>query len=312
MSSARYDVAQWPKPLSTLPGHETWTWGAGQYVFAESPNRVFVLQRGELPVIKRPQGPPIRLPQIGPSIEFPMVRLPLRDATTASPPGALFGPDGKTPGDDLDAGKPGVDYRWEHIVTVWDAQGNLIEDWTQWDKMFRRPHAVYISPYDAEKNVWIVDDYRHAIFKFSHDGKKLLQTIGEPNVPGTDDKHFYRPTFMAWLPDGTFFVADGYAEHARREVRQERQVPDDVGRSAARRPRSARATSTTCTASPSIRRRGACSSTIAATAACRCSTRTASISTSGASVRAGSRTSTCSSSRAIGSCGPPIAARRRC
>jgi peptidylamidoglycolate lyase len=38
-----------------------------------------------------------------------------------------------------------------------------------------------------------------------------LQTIGEPNVPGNDDKHFYRPTFMAWLPDGTFFVADGYA-----------------------------------------------------------------------------------------------------
>ncbi|MET0166305.1 MAG: hypothetical protein ABW318_15035, partial [Vicinamibacterales bacterium] len=31
-----YDVAQWPKPLSTLPGHETWTWGAGQYVFAEN------------------------------------------------------------------------------------------------------------------------------------------------------------------------------------------------------------------------------------------------------------------------------------
>src|SRR4029079_8759353 len=55
-----YDVAQWPKPLSTLPGHETWTWGAGQYVFAESPNRVFVLQRGELPVIKRPQRAPHR------------------------------------------------------------------------------------------------------------------------------------------------------------------------------------------------------------------------------------------------------------
>jgi peptidylamidoglycolate lyase len=205
-----YDVATWPKPLTSLPNHAEWTWGAGQYVFAESANRVFVLQRGELPVLKRPQQA-IRLPQIGPSIEFPMFRLPLRDATTASPPGALFGPDGKTPGDDLDVGKPGVDFRWEHIVTVFDAQGNLIEDWTQWDKIFRRPHAVYISPYDAEKNVWIVDDYRHAIFKFSHDGKKLLQTIGEVNVPGNDDKHFYRPTFMAWLPDGTFFVADGYA-----------------------------------------------------------------------------------------------------
>ena len=46
-----YDVAPWPKPLTMLPGHEAWTWGAGQYVFAESPNRVFVLQRGELPVV---------------------------------------------------------------------------------------------------------------------------------------------------------------------------------------------------------------------------------------------------------------------
>jgi DNA-binding beta-propeller fold protein YncE len=204
-----YEVASWPKPLTSLPGHTNWTWGAGQSVFAESPNRVFVLQRGELPVVPRPQQA-IKLPQIGPSIEFPMFRLPLRDATTASPPGALFGPDKKSPGDDLDAGQPGVDYRWEHIVTVFDAEGNMTEDWTEWDKMFRRPHAVYISPYDPEKNVWIVDDYRHAIFKFSNDGKRLLQTIGEPNVPGNDDRHFYRPTFMAWFPNGNFVVADGY------------------------------------------------------------------------------------------------------
>ena len=29
-------------------------------------------------------------------------------------------------------------------------------------------------------------------------------------MPGADGTHFNRPTFMAWLPDGTFFVADGY------------------------------------------------------------------------------------------------------
>ena len=201
-----YDVANWPKPLTAIPGHGEWTWGAGQGVFAESPNRVFVLQRGELPnIAKRPA-----TIKVAPSIEFPIGRLPIRDATSASPPGRLFAADGKTPGDDLDAGEPGKDWRWEHIVTVFDAQGNLIEDWTQWDKMFRRPHAVYISPYDADKNVWIVDDYRHAVFKFSHDGKKLLQTIGVPNVPGEDNAHFYRPTFMAWQADGSFYVADGY------------------------------------------------------------------------------------------------------
>ena len=201
-----YDVADWPKPLTDLPGHGDWTWGAGQSVFAESPDRVFVLQRGELPTIHER---PARV-DVAPSISFPIGRLPIRDATSASPPGRLFMADGTTPGDDLDKGTPGVEYRWEHIVTVFNAEGDMIEDWTQWDEMFRRPHAVYISPYDPEKNIWVVDDYRHSVFKFSNDGQRLLQTIGEPNVPGTDDSHFYRPTFMAWLPDGTFFVADGY------------------------------------------------------------------------------------------------------
>jgi len=204
-----YDVVpNWPKPLSSLPGHEKWTYGAGQSVFAESPNRVFILQRGELPNLPRPMT--IKLPQLGPNIEFPNFRLPWRDATVASPPGRLETPDGKV-GDDSDVGKDGVDFKWEHCILVVDANGNITEDWTQWDKMLRRPHAVYVSPYDPEKRVWVVDDYRHSIFIFSNDGKRLLQTIGEPNVHAADDKHFYRPTFMAWLPDGTFFVADGYA-----------------------------------------------------------------------------------------------------
>jgi len=204
-----YDiVANWPQPISSLPGHEKWTWGAGQSVFAESANRVFILQRGELPNLQRPKT--IQLPQLGPNIEFPIGRLPWRDATSTSPPGQLETPDGKV-GDDSDVGKAGVDFNWHHCIVVVDANGKMIEDWTQWDKMLRRPHAVYISPYDPEKRVWVVDDYRHSIFIFSNDGKRLLQTIGEPNVHAADDKHFYRPTFIAWLPDGSFFVADGYA-----------------------------------------------------------------------------------------------------
>src|ERR1700722_4097715 len=50
-----YDVVKgWPKDISTLSGNEKWTWGAGQSVYAESPNRVFLLFRGELPNIPRP------------------------------------------------------------------------------------------------------------------------------------------------------------------------------------------------------------------------------------------------------------------
>src|SRR5437016_658297 len=76
-------VPNWPKPLSSLPGNEKWTWGAGQGIFAESPNRVFVLQRGELPNLQRPKT--IALPQLVPNVEFPIARLPLRDATSTSP-----------------------------------------------------------------------------------------------------------------------------------------------------------------------------------------------------------------------------------
>jgi hypothetical protein len=198
----------WPKDLSTLPGHADWTFGAGQSVFAESPNRVFVLQRGELPNVKRPQ-----VQKISPSLVFPIGRLPWRDATIASLPGN--GGTGQLAEEGIDAwvkagNKMGVDARWEHCIIVYDAQGNLTEAWTQWDAMLQRPHFVAISPYDAQKHVWILDDHKHAIFKMTNDGKQIVQTIGTYGVPGNDDKHFNRPTFIDWFPDGSFVVADGY------------------------------------------------------------------------------------------------------
>src|SRR5262249_3765274 len=101
-----------------------------------------------------------------------------------------------------------------NCIIIVDANGKLIESWTQWDKLFeggRGPHSVKISPYDPERSVWVVDDMRQQVFKFSNDGKKLLMTLGEAGIAGNDDKHFGRPTDIAWLPDGTFYVTDGYS-----------------------------------------------------------------------------------------------------
>ena len=43
-----YEVVEnWPQQL---PGHAGWTWGSTGGVFAESDNKVFVIQRGELPI----------------------------------------------------------------------------------------------------------------------------------------------------------------------------------------------------------------------------------------------------------------------
>ena len=207
-----YDVVpDWPKPMSNLPGHEGWTWGAAQSVFAESPDRVFLVQRGELPKIARPGQ--VALPQVGPSLSFPVGQVPFRNASqgvSASPPGA--GGPGANPQDPAQGwkGRMGIDARWEDTLIVVNSAGDIVERWNQWDAMLKRPHAVYISPYDAEKRVWVVDDHSHALFQFSHDGKTLLKTVGTVGVAGADSSHFNRPTFMAFLPDGTMFVADGY------------------------------------------------------------------------------------------------------
>ncbi len=213
--SGPYEVVQgWPKDLNTLPGHEGWTYGAARGIFAESPNRVFLLGGGELPSRPRPQTVSVR--DLGPNVLFPLAGLPWRNANTATPPGA--GGTGQDParGMELWRGSAppyrelGVDARWEHSLVVVNGAGDIVEEWTQWDAMFKRPHAVYISPYDAEKHVWVVDDHTHAIYKFSNDGKRLVQTLGTPDAPGADATHFNRPTFMAWMPDGSFYVADGY------------------------------------------------------------------------------------------------------
>ena len=77
-------------------------------------------------------------------------------------------------------------------------------------KCGRGPHKIKMSPYDPEKHVWIIDDQLHVIYKFTYDGK-LVMTLGTKGKRGRDaGKLFDRPTDIAWLPDGTFFISDGY------------------------------------------------------------------------------------------------------
>ena len=103
---------------------------------------------------------------------------------------------------------PGAKVDYQLIVV--NRQGKLTEKWSQWFDLIGSPHKVTINPYDPEKHVWVVDRAAQQVLKFSHDGARIAMALGERGVGGTDERHFGRPADLAFLPDGTFFVADGY------------------------------------------------------------------------------------------------------
>ena len=179
--SGPYEVdPNWPKKTWPAPGY---IWGSQAGVYPESADKVFLVSRGEIELPKDLKIPP----------GFP------------GNWGALNrgGATGEVP-------------VFRNTILIVDRQGNLIDSWKQWDYLFeggRGPHQIYVQPYDPERHVWIVDDMNHVIHKFTNDGKTKVFTLGEMGVFGPNDdlQHFNRPTMIDWLPDGTFFVSDGYA-----------------------------------------------------------------------------------------------------
>jgi hypothetical protein len=193
-----YDpVVPWPRPLpDTDLSHDGWTWGSGSGVWAESRDKVWVSQRTE---IELPEG---ATPWICPCLLDPRRTNTGRRAYS---------------GNDLPYRQ-----RRHHLVFAVDRDGNATHEWLQHDaylrpergdglgELARGPHKLLINPYDPEKHIWIVDDDMHEINVFTNDGK-LVRTMGERGVPGRGPNNFNRPTDITWLPDGSFFVADGYA-----------------------------------------------------------------------------------------------------
>src|SRR5688500_16354155 len=190
-------VEGWPKPLpDTRHSHDGWTWGSFGGVYAENPDRIWIAMRGELPL---PEG-------AKPCTPYAALN-PSRGNTNSNTDGlsATCEP----------AAKRGWERRWEHSIFVVDRQGNLVQEWPHLEKLFsqqpcgRGPHQIKISPYDKEKHVWIIDDQLHMIYRFTYDGK-LVHSKGQLGVRGRGPDTFDRPTDIAWLPDGTYFISDGY------------------------------------------------------------------------------------------------------
>ena len=175
-----------PSPYNIVSGWHTpfagagYAFGGNSGVFAESPDRIFIAQRGET-----------RLP----------IPIPSEFAGYAGSLGinTLRATDLRT---------------WQNCLYTIDGAGNVIDVWDQWDYLCAGsegpgPHRVRISPYDPERRVWVVNETFHQIYVFSNDGSELLMTLGEKNVSGDDETHLGGPQDVAFLPDGRVLVADG-------------------------------------------------------------------------------------------------------
>ena len=176
-----YDVVSgWHMPFAQ-PGY---AFGGNSGVYAESPDRIFILQRGET-----------RLPNPVPS-EF------------AGYAGSIG----------INVLQDTERRVWQNCIYTLNGDGEVQERWTQWDHLCEGsdgpgPHRIRINPYDPERRVWVVHETFHQIYVFSNDGSEHLMTLGEKGVAGDDESHFGRPQDVAFLPDGRVLVADGLDNH---------------------------------------------------------------------------------------------------
>lgn len=90
------------------------------------------------------------------------------------------------------------------ILTINTRTGQIVDQWG--NDTFYMPHGISI---DTEGNLWLTDVGMHQVFKYTKG--QLVLVLGEPFVPGSDSKHFCKPTDVVVSNDGSYiYVADGY------------------------------------------------------------------------------------------------------
>lgn len=103
-----------------------------------------------------------------------------------------------------DIGFPDSTIAGTTIIELEKETGKILNSWGR--NLFIMPHGLSV---DKQNNVWVTDVGLHQVFKFTHEGKLLMQ-LGIAGEPGNDSLHFNKPTDVAVTNDGSFYVSDGY------------------------------------------------------------------------------------------------------
>ena len=89
-------------------------------------------------------------------------------------------------------------------VIVVDRQGRIVRSWGR--GLYKIPHSIRI---DGDGSVWTVDAGSSMVYKFSPDGKQLLE-INVGGLPASPRSVFCGTTDIAFARD-RILIADGYA-----------------------------------------------------------------------------------------------------
>lgn len=93
-------------------------------------------------------------------------------------------------------------------VLVVNDTGDLVDMWGQ--NIFYMPHGITV---DHVGNVWLTDVALHQVFKFDVGKRNYSMVLGKRFEPGNNNYKFCKPSAVAVLESGDFFVADGYCNH---------------------------------------------------------------------------------------------------
>ena len=97
--------------------------------------------------------------------------------------------------------------RGPHPVMEFDKNGKFLHSWN--DVPITSAHGIKVAP---DGSVWLVDVKGHQIIEFTPEGRVRMVLGNVGKQPGTNETPyaFNQPTAVSFLPNGDFYISDGY------------------------------------------------------------------------------------------------------
>ena len=95
-------------------------------------------------------------------------------------------------------------------IIAYDRSGQAVR---AWEHRFENAHALRPRDRGGDEQLWLTDYGVQVVVLCAPDGRELRRVGPEAVAAKYPDISKYRPTNVAVMPDGDFFVSDGYGSH---------------------------------------------------------------------------------------------------